>query len=60
MLLSLSNKKWDSGTSPMRLSPIIGENPEGILAKVQWISANWRKYRGYIGEYPGNGLMKVE
>ncbi len=41
---------WDSGTSPIRLSPIIGENPEGILAKVQWISANWRKYRGYIGE----------
>jgi hypothetical protein len=49
MELVISSSR-DSGTSPIRLSPIIGENPEGILAKVQWISANWRKYRGYIGE----------
>ncbi len=40
----------DYRTSPIRLSPIIGENPEGILAKVQWTSANWRKYSRYIGE----------
>jgi hypothetical protein len=46
----IRKKKWDSGTSPIRLSPIIGENPEGILAKFQWISTNWRMYRGYIGE----------
>ncbi len=45
-----------SGYSP------IGESSVGIrqLAKVQWVFANWRKYRGYIGEYPGNGLVKVE
>jgi hypothetical protein len=53
---------WDSGTSPIRLSPIIGENPEGILAKVQWTSANWRKYSGYIGESSVNirQLAKVQ
>jgi hypothetical protein len=38
----------ESGTSPIRLSPIIGENPEDVLAKVHLKFTNWRKCRGYI------------
>ncbi len=30
----------------------VGERPVGILAKVRWTLANWRKYWGYIGESP--------
>ena len=39
-----------SGTSPLRFSPIIGENLEHVLAKVQWSFANWRIPSGYAGE----------
>ncbi len=28
----------------------IGESAKDMLAKVHWKFANWRKYRGYIGE----------
>jgi hypothetical protein len=39
-----------SRSSPIRLSPIIGESPEDVLAKVQWTLANWRVSEVLIGE----------
>ena len=41
---------WGYRSSPIRLSPITGELPAGILAKVHSSFANWRNSTGYIGE----------
>ncbi len=49
-LITNTKPDWGTGSSPIWLSPIIGESPGGILANIHLTFDNWRMSWGYTGE----------